>query len=291
MNVIVVSDRLAKAVSMTGWQLALCSVPLVLVLVLAGYWAGRVGVAVPGASPRSMTPVERAQLDALAMQVGELQARLLRMDQLAVEVGKRTGLDIKPFVASGVAARGGVFRQSALPGLDELASALQQSDLQAQGALDALNVAHTLLLQPSASRLPVHAPIATGMQTSSFGWRSDPFRGTQAFHEGLDFSAPTGTPIQAAADGLVRFAGWHPQYGNMIDLDHGNGVTSRYAHASELLVAEGAQIKVGQEIARVGSTGRSTGPHLHFEIRFMGVAQNPLRFVAPEVLASTNPGG
>lgn len=288
MNVIVVSSRLAKAVSLGPLQLALFALPVLVLLLVAAFFAGN-WVASRPQSARALTPADRATMNALAVQIGELQARLTRMDQLAVEVGKRTGLDVKPFLSEQPVPRGGVFRSTDRLTLAELTEALQQSSAQSQGYLDALSVAQTLLFQPKTSQLPVHAPIATGMQTSSFGWRSDPFRGTQAFHEGLDFSAPSGTPIQAAADGQVRFAGWHAQYGNMIDLDHGNGVTSRYAHASELLVKEGDTVKVGQDIALVGSTGRSTGPHLHFEIRFLGVAQNPLRFVAPDTLIASAP--
>lgn len=98
-------------------------------------------------------------------------------------------------------------------------------------------------------------------------------------HEGIDFSAPPGTPIRAAAAGIVVAAERHPFYGNMVEIDHGNDLVTRYAHASKLLVKEGALVKRGQKVAEVGSTGRSTGPHLHFEVRFKGAAQNPNRFL------------
>ncbi|WP_028455053.1 M23 family metallopeptidase [Chitinilyticum litopenaei] len=289
MDVIVVSNRLAKAVSLDGRQLLLLALPCLALLLTAGFLAGRYWSVRTVQQQAALSPADRATLDALAGQVGELHARLTRMNQLAVEVGSKTGLDVQPFLGEASAPRGGVFRTQGVPSLAELSGALAQSRDESQGYLDVLTVAHSLLLQPKTSELPVHAPIGSGMQTSSFGWRSDPFRGSPAFHEGLDFSAPTGTAIQAAADGVVKFAGWHAQYGNMVDLDHGRGMSSRYAHASELLVREGQAVKVGQEIARVGSTGRSTGPHLHFEIRFMGVAQNPLRFVAPDVLLAASP--
>ena len=101
-----------------------------------------------------------------------------------------------------------------------------------------------------------------------------------ALHEGVDFPAEAGTPILAAASGKVTFAGWHPQYGRLVEIDHGNGLTSRYAHARELLVSDGELVTRGQRVASVGSTGRSTGPHLHFEVRLNGVPQNPARFLA-----------
>jgi lysostaphin len=101
----------------------------------------------------------------------------------------------------------------------------------------------------------------------------------QAMHEGVDFLADLGSPIVAAAGGVVIFAGFHPQYGNVVDIDHGNDLVTRYAHASKLYVREGDVVKRGRHISDVGTTGRSTGPHLHFEVRFKGVAQNPARFV------------
>ncbi|MDP2108838.1 MAG: M23 family metallopeptidase, partial [Rhodocyclaceae bacterium] len=100
-----------------------------------------------------------------------------------------------------------------------------------------------------------------------------------AMHEGIDFMAEPGTPILAAAAGIVQVAERHPQYGNMVDIDHGNDLLTRYAHALQVFVKPGEFVKRGQKIATVGSTGRSTGPHLHFEVRVGGVAQNPMRFL------------
>ena len=98
-------------------------------------------------------------------------------------------------------------------------------------------------------------------------------------HEGVDFVVPEGSPILASADGVVVYSDYHPQYGNMIELDHGNDFVTRYAHASRLLVKVGQIVRRGQEIAKVGNTGRSTGNHLHFEVRYKGLAQNPTRFL------------
>jgi len=103
--------------------------------------------------------------------------------------------------------------------------------------------------------------------------------GQRAFHEGIDFPAEAGTPILAAASGKVVYAEVHPEYGRMVEIDHGNGLVSRYAHASQLAVKEGDLVVAGQRVATVGSTGRSTGPHLHFEVRLNGVPQNPARFL------------
>ena len=128
------------------------------------------------------------------------------------------------------------------------------------------------LLMPSTQ--PVDGPIGSG-----FGFRSDPFTGRPALHTGLDFPADPGTAIVAAAGGVVLSAGPHPQYGLLVELDHGNGLVTRYAHTSRMLVKQGDLVKRGQRIAEVGNTGRSTGPHLHFEVLVDGVQQNPTRFL------------
>jgi murein DD-endopeptidase MepM/ murein hydrolase activator NlpD len=114
---------------------------------------------------------------------------------------------------------------------------------------------------------------------SSFGWRIDPFTGRSALHTGLDFQADTGTPILAAAGGIVVTQEFHPAYGNMIEVDHGNSLITRYAHTSKVFVQKGDLIRRGQKIAEVGTTGRSTGAHLHFEVLVQGVPQDPQTFL------------
>jgi lysostaphin len=123
-------------------------------------------------------------------------------------------------------------------------------------------------------------PVSAPFNASGFGRRIDPFSGQWAMHEGIDFLADIGSPVVAAAGGIVQFAGFHPQYGYMIDIDHGNDLVTRYAHLSKLFVKEGDVVQRARRIALSGNTGRSTGPHLHFEVRFRGTAQNPAKFVA-----------
>jgi murein DD-endopeptidase MepM/ murein hydrolase activator NlpD len=130
---------------------------------------------------------------------------------------------------------------------------------------------------------PSGIPIKKGSRSSNFGWRIDPFTKIKTFHEGTDFVAKIGEPILAAAGGFVIFAGSHYQYGNMIDIDHGNGLTTRYAHANKLLVNVGELVLPGEKIALVGSTGRSTGPHLHYEIRKNNIPRNPNRYLSRKV--------
>jgi murein DD-endopeptidase MepM/ murein hydrolase activator NlpD len=166
--------------------------------------------------------------------------------------------------------------------LDEFNALLAQLAQQVDQRSDQLGVLEALLVSDSANKkfLPTLKPIEDAWFSSNFGWRLDPFTGQQSFHEGIDFPADVGTAIDAAASGKVIFADVHPAYGKIIEIDHGNGLVSRYAHCSVLLVSEGDFVMRGQLIAKVGTTGRSTGPHLHFEVRLNGVPQNPARFLA-----------
>eukprot|EP00873_Tetraselmis_striata_P030549 jgi/Tetstr1/450813/TSEL_037849.t1 len=146
-------------------------------------------------------------------------------------------------------------------------------------------VADALARYQSARRALLTAPIQPpvnggGTITSSFGNRTDPFLKRAAFHSGIDFRASTGTPVLAAAGGTVSFAASNGGYGNMVEIDHGNGLSTRYAHLSQLGVSVGQTITGGQQIGRAGSTGRSTGPHVHFEVRKGGSAIDPSRFIA-----------
>jgi murein DD-endopeptidase MepM/ murein hydrolase activator NlpD len=128
-------------------------------------------------------------------------------------------------------------------------------------------------------RLPVANPAPGAPLSSGFGVRTDPFLGTPAMHSGLDFKAAYGAPVLAAADGKVVDAGRNGGYGNMVEIDHGNGVTTRYAHLSRISVAAGDIVQRGDKLGEVGSTGRSTGPHLHYEVRSRGDAMDPIRFI------------
>lgn len=147
---------------------------------------------------------------------------------------------------------------------------------------DVLGVLEAKLFEQAVRKklLPTMMPVDAPFNASGFGWRIDPFSGQQAMHEGIDFITDVGAPVVSAAGGVVRFAGTHPQYGMMIDIDHGNELTTRYAHLSKMFVRDGDVVQRGRRIADSGSSGRSTGPHLHFEVRFRGAAQNPMRFLA-----------
>ena len=229
--------------------------------------------------------VVNGHLNAMAVRLGELQAQVMRLDGLGERLAKVAGLKPQELPSLQTAAPGRGGAESSLPSrqlsVTDFADLVNKLSLQVEQRSDQLGVLEALLVQDSANRkfLPTYAPIIDGWYSSNFGYRIDPFTGQQSFHEGIDFPAEVGTPIVAAASGKVVSAGWHPQYGKMLEIDHGNGLMSRYAHTSKLLVGEGDLVVRGQQVAQVGSTGRSTGPHLHFEVRLNGVPQNPARFL------------
>jgi len=138
---------------------------------------------------------------------------------------------------------------------------------------------------PGAISVPSSKPVQTATYTSAYGVRSDPFRGSAAMHAGIDLAAPMGTPIYATADGVVDRAEWSGGYGNMVEIDHGKGLQTRFGHLSRILVHPGERVVRGQEIALMGSTGRSTGSHLHYEVRMDGRAVNPVPYLDSAELA------
>ena len=228
----------------------------------------------------------QGHLNAMAIRLGELQAQMLRLEGLGERLAGVAGLkpqDLPSFRAGTAPGRGGA--ESTLPSralsVTEFADLMQKLSRQVDERSDQLGVLEALLVASSVNRkfLPTLAPVVDGWYSSNFGYRIDPFTGQNSFHEGIDFPADAGTPIVAAASGKVVTAEVHAQYGKMLEIDHGNGLVSRYAHAAQLFVKEGDLVVRGQRVASVGSTGRSTGPHLHFEVRLNGTPQNPARFL------------
>ena len=222
-------------------------------------------------------------INSLAVKLGEVQAHMLRLDGLGEKLAKVAGLKPQELPsATASSGRGGAASIGAPLSIDDFAKQLSELSGTVDVKADQLTVLEALLVEGSAQRkfLPTLPPIESINYTSNFGFRIDPFNGHSTFHEGVDFAAESGTPINAAASGKVTYADFHPAYGKCVEIDHGNGLVTRYAHGSELLVKEGDLVVRGQRISRVGSTGRSTGPHLHFEVRLNGVAQNPGRFLA-----------
>lgn len=225
----------------------------------------------------------RDSLANMAARLGQMQGQLMELDSLGERIAGMTGVkprELKPATPP-ADARGGPWSQT--NGVDALELQRALDDLAHQVAVrgEKLAALESHLLDERLKKiiLPSLWPVTDGTVSSGFGWRNDPFSGRPAMHEGIDIPAPTGTPIYAAAAGLVRSVEHHPEYGLMVDIDHGDEVVTRYAHASQVLVQPGELVRRGQHVAAVGNTGRSTGPHLHFEVRTRGVPQNPLRFL------------
>ena len=294
MNVILVSSRWAgsRSIYLGGKQLAL------LLLLLFGLMSAAVigaSVALLRFAPddlarelKSRLPVqlnrqayERSSLDTLAIKLGEMQARVQRLDALGGRLVKLTGMKPSDFQFDQSPAQGGPLVSMGPMSSASLAQQLNALTGVVADRSDKLMALETLLMQNQLKRelLPSSPPISDIVYTSNFGWRIDPFTGQSAMHEGVDFMAEAGTPFYASAGGVVVYAGLHPQYGNMVEIDHGNDIVTRYAHASRLFVKVGQVVRRGDKIGEVGSTGRSTGNHLHFEVRYKGMAQNPVRFL------------
>jgi len=226
----------------------------------------------------------RENLNAMAVRVGQMQAQLVRLEALGERVSALAGVKPQEFRMSEPPGRGGALPAS-IPvqdlSMNDLTGQLDALSRHMENRYDYMGILENRLFDARVKKklMPTVRPVDVDWNASSFGWRIDPFTGQNAMHEGIDFLVDTGTPVHAAAGGIVVFAQFHPQYGYLVEIDHGNDFTTRYAHNSKLLVKAGDLIQRGAIIAESGSTGRSTGPHVHFEVRYKGVAQNPNRFL------------
>lgn len=298
MHIILVSDKLATArtIAITRRHMVLVSILLLVSIFglssflsyMAVQHAADVRLPVLKSLLRAIQAEEterrdemvRDNLNVMAIKLGQMQAQLSRLDSLSDRLSQSVGLkpqDLK-VVADG---RGGpLIREQALT-TPELEHLLDRLSDKVELRSDAMALIEAQVLEDRIRRamLPTTLPVSLAWNASTYGWRIDPFTGHRAMHEGVDFPAPSGTVINAAAAGIVTNVEAHPQYGNMVEIDHGNDIKTRYAHASQIFVQPGAIVKRGQKIAAVGTTGRSTGPHLHFEVRVGGIAQNPNRFL------------
>jgi murein DD-endopeptidase MepM/ murein hydrolase activator NlpD len=306
-QVILISSRLAKARSLTlslRHVLVTCvfAMATLICLTAATYWLSlrfAVDLKIPlvnqlvlavqqGETERSREFMQQ-NLNAMAVKIGEMQAQLSRLDALGERLSALAGMKPNEFRFSETPGLGGAQSTSMPPQnltLTQFNEKVAMLSRQMENRTDQLGVLEAQLFEQAVKKkaMPTMMPVSAPFNASGFGYRIDPFTGQQAMHEGIDFITDTGTPVVAAAGGVVQFAGFHPQYGNMIDIDHGNDLVTRYAHLSKVLAKEGDVLQRGRRIADSGNTGRSTGPHLHFEVRFRGAAQNPSRF-----LLATNP--
>ncbi|MBX3586260.1 MAG: M23 family metallopeptidase [Ramlibacter sp.] len=314
MHLIITDAWLAKsrAIHLSGTRLVLSFVTLSLVLMFmaAGlyHWVflkgAREGWPVIGSLVKLMVRGEfeqrdrfmRENIDAMARKLGEMQAKLVQLEALGERVSGLAG--VNPADIRGTPGRGGALVSGRPLTMEELQATLADLDKLTDQRTDLMTVMESRLFDQKIKKLmvPTQQPVATGVLGSAFGWRIDPFTGRSALHTGLDFPSTPGTPIVAAAGGVVVTQEFHPEYGNMVEIDHGNDLITRYAHASRVFVKKGDLIRRGQKIAEVGTTGRSTGPHLHFEVLVQGVPQDPQKFLlagqrlpGPQVAQATAP--
>ena len=301
MNIILVSEKLPKARTITlGWLHLAGAAVLMLTLVLTLAGALNYGILrfaaelnIPYVKDMLVSIHQRQQeknqsylqdnLNAMAVRLGQMQAQLLRLDTLGERLAKLAGFKPQDLMFNEAPGRGGAI--SSVPSQNlSLGAFTRQVDLltqQLEDRGDKLGLLESMFTLESARKklTPTKLPVEGGWYSSNYGWRIDPFTGQRAFHEGIDFMAEDGTPIYAAAAGVVVYSEFHPQYGNMVEIDHGNDLISRYAHASKRLVKVGDVVLRGSRIADVGRTGRATGSHLHFEVRQRGAAKNPAQFL------------
>lgn len=311
MQVIITDAWMARtrAFHLSGIKLvlSLLLLSILLMLVSAGlyHWVfmkgAREGWPIIGSLVRLVVKDEFAQRDryvkenieVLARRLGEMQAKMLQLESLGERVSGLAG--INPADIAMKPGQGGALVSGRDLTMEELDATLSALDMMANQRTDVMTVIESRLFEQKIKKMmvPTQTPVLDANLGSTFGWRIDPITGRSALHTGLDFPATPGTPIYAAAGGMVVTQEFHSQYGNMLEVDHGNNLITRYAHASRLLAKKGDLIKRGQKIAEVGNTGRSTGPHLHFEVLVQGVPQDPQKFLnagksiaAPQVAGS-----
>jgi murein DD-endopeptidase MepM/ murein hydrolase activator NlpD len=275
-----------RTVSIRFLLLAGGLVALALLAAGAGFGHWMAARAAPAAPTHGAQESPRSASQFAVEQLGALSGRLFKLESQAGQLSDRIGVmqgaapTEKPQTPAKKAGSGGPLlppdlEQDAQGDLVALKTRLDHIEQQIALVADAATLQNLTLM-----RMPTRLPIEDADVVSSFGNREDPFTGRRAFHSGLDFAADKGTPIHAAAGGTVVFAGFRSDYGWVVEIEHGNGLTTRYAHASRMLVKRGVVVMPGDPIAAVGSTGRSTGAHLHFEVLRNGHATDPRRYLA-----------
>jgi murein DD-endopeptidase MepM/ murein hydrolase activator NlpD len=221
------------------------------------------------------------QVAALATRVGRMQAQLIRLDALGKQLTDVAKLKRGEFDFDQPPALGGPETAGEGPVVPALDSMLDSMDAQIDDRRRQLTALQSLIMTRELARqiVPGGRPVESGYISSLYGQRTDPFDGNQASHHGIDFAGATGTQVLAVADGIVSHTGLDGGYGRLVEITHGNGYVTRYAHNAKLLVNPGETVKRGDPIALMGSTGRSTGTHVHFEVLRNGKPMNPLSFV------------
>ena len=223
------------------------------------------------------------RVDAMAMRLGEVNAHVIRLDALGKRLTEMADIDSREFNFERDPPRGGPEgdgegMSAQIPDLSAMLAQLEQRVDLRESQLSALE--NVILARELHQEIhPEGRPVAKGFISSYFGERADPFDGLEAFHKGVDFAGSVGSPVTAVAAGVVTWAGERAGYGKLVEINHGDGFTTRYGHNERTLVSVGQTVKRGESVALMGSTGRSTGPHVHFEVLRNGRQVDPLSFI------------
>jgi murein DD-endopeptidase MepM/ murein hydrolase activator NlpD len=232
---------------------------------------------------RELRKQAQADINALTLRIGQLQGQMLRLNALGERLVSQGDLDAAEFDFATVPAVGGPESQAegVAVGFSDILAMLDNLDAEMSDREQKLSILESLLMNRSLSErvMPAGRPVGEGWLSSRFGKRNDPFTGKQDFHKGLDFAGKKGSEVIAVGDGVVSWSGKRSGYGNLVEVTHGNGYVTRYGHNERNLVKVGDTVRKGQQIARMGSTGRSTGPHVHFEVLRNGKAVNPAKYL------------
>lgn len=315
MNVVIFGKGLGKPrqMNLSGARASLSVAAIVSLVIGVGFFAGSWHATNNGAGIRSdqllgltgEIDLQRDQiqsirqekedtLDALAIRVAQLNARMIRLDALGRRLTDMADIDAEEFdfdsdpaiggpeepLSAGSRSAGSMFAGSNLA-MPEVLDAMQSLDMQLSDRQSQLNVLESVLMNQNLKErvYPQGRPVGSGWISSYFGKRTDPFTGKAANHTGIDFAGKIGAEIISVADGVVTWSGDRYGYGIMVEINHGNGYSTRYAHNSENRVAVGDEVRKGQIVALMGETGRATGPNLHFEVLRNGTRVNPVKFI------------
>ena len=306
MNILVVSKRLGGSACLClnrGRIIALATAVFLALPSIALYTGYRMGTQEAPTGPASFSHglsgelarqrdeileakrVAKENINALTLRLGQMQAHVIRLDALGQRLTRIAGLDSGEFDFSNPPAQGGPDEGSVLSSestaLPDFMSQLDELAQQLQDREEQLSVLESMIMNRNlqAEVLPAGRPITKGWISSKYGIRSDPFTGKPEFHKGLDLAGKEGSDVVAVAAGVVTWAGKRYGYGNLVEINHGKGYVTRYGHAKEVLIKVGDTVKKGQLIAKMGNTGRSTGPHVHFEVWLNGRTVDPMKYV------------
>lgn len=304
MNIIVVSRKLSSprtlnlndrrvwgplAAAGSGFVLVVMGIGLAL-----GIWLGRLPQAaeleeLERAQSRQAAQLEAvreaadAHMNGLALRLGEMQASVMRLNALGQRLVKMADLDAGEFDFDQIPALGGPESAIVAPAMEipGFSNALEDMEAQLEHQEQQLSVLERLMANREIEdrQQPAGRPVDSGWLSSAYGTRIDPFTGNKAWHSGMDFAGRAGTEVRSVADGVVTWSGERHGYGQLVEVDHGNGYATRYAHNSDNLVDVGERVRKGQAVARMGETGRATAPNVHFEVLEQGKTVNPYRFV------------